>query len=101
MNLKREDQKEEDVSIEHAALLLFYAKKPITEENIQKIFSSIGVSVDEKEIKATVEILRINGLAETIIKVSKAPVSLFDNIKLIFKYYFGKVKEYITKSEDY
>lgn len=84
--------KEKDLSIDHAALLLFYVNKPITEKNIQKIFSSIGINIDEKEVKATVDTFRIKGLAETIIKVSEEPVCLYSKIKIIFNIVLEKLK---------
>lgn len=40
-----------------ASLILHYAKKPITEENIKKILSAAEINVDEARVKALVATL--------------------------------------------
>lgn len=42
----------------YCALLLHAAKKPITEENVKKIFEAAEIKADETKIKALVESLQ-------------------------------------------
>jgi len=60
----------------YAALILHDAKQPINEENIKKVLSSIGSSVDESKIKALVaslEGVNIDEAMKQVAVVSAAP----------------------------
>lgn len=63
----------------YAALLLHSAKQPINEENLKKVLSSIGSSVDETKIKALVASLDgVNiddAIAQAAVAVSAAPAA--------------------------
>ena len=50
----------------YAALLLHYAKKPITEENVRRVLEAAGISVDEVRIKALVAALKEVNIDEAI-----------------------------------
>jgi large subunit ribosomal protein L12 len=50
----------------YAALLLHGAKQPVNEENIKKILTSIGVSIDETKIKALIASLEGQNIDELI-----------------------------------
>ena len=50
----------------YAALLLHGAKQPINEENMKKVLTSIGVSVDETKIKALIASLEGQNIDELI-----------------------------------
>jgi len=42
----------------YASLILHYAQKPVTEENIKKILEAAGVTVDEVRVKALTAALK-------------------------------------------
>jgi len=50
----------------YAALMLHDAKKPITEENLKKVLSSIGSQVDDAKIKALVASLEGVNIDEAV-----------------------------------
>ena len=50
----------------YASLLLHYAGKPITEENVKKILEAAGIEADEARIKALVAALREVDIEEAI-----------------------------------
>ena len=50
----------------YASLLLHYAGKPITEENVKKILEAAGIEADEARIKALVAALREVNIEEAI-----------------------------------
>lgn len=56
----------------YASLLLHSAKQPINEENMKKVFSSIGLTVDEAKIKAAVAALDGVNIEEAISKAAVA-----------------------------
>lgn len=56
----------------YASLLLHSAKQPINEENMKKVFSSIGMTVDETKIKAAVAALEGVNIEEAISKAAVA-----------------------------
>jgi len=58
----------------YASLLLHYAKKPITEENVKKVLEAVGVSVDEVKLKALVAALKEVDIEEAI-KSAAVPVA--------------------------
>jgi large subunit ribosomal protein L12 len=62
----------------YSALLLHSLKQPITEENINKIFSALGVNIDQARVKALVAALEGVNIEEAISKatmpVTAAPV---------------------------
>ena len=58
----------------YASLLLHYAKKPITEENVKKVLEAVGVSVDEIKLKALVAALKEVDIEEAI-KSAAVPVA--------------------------
>ncbi|RLE83072.1 MAG: 50S ribosomal protein P1 [Thermoprotei archaeon] len=58
----------------YASLLLHYAKKPITEENVKKVLEAVGVSVDEVRLKALVAALKEIDIEEAI-KSAAVPVA--------------------------
>lgn len=64
----------------YAALLLHSAKKPVNEENLKKVLSSIGSSVDETKIKALIASLDGVNIDEAIsqaaVAVSAAPAAI-------------------------
>lgn len=63
----------------YAALLLHSAKQPVNEENLKKVLSSIGSSVDETRIKALVASLDGVNIDEAIsqaaVAVAAAPAA--------------------------
>ena len=63
----------------YAALLLHSAKQPINEENLKKVLSSIGSSVDETKIKALIASLDGVNIDEAIsqaaVAVAAAPAA--------------------------
>jgi len=56
----------------YAALLLHDAKQPINEENLKKVLSSAGVSVDETKLKALVASLDGVNIDEAISQAAVA-----------------------------
>ncbi len=58
----------------YASLLLHYAKKPITEENIKKVLEAAGIEVDEARVKALVAALSQINIDEAI-KSAAIPVA--------------------------
>ncbi len=54
----------------YSALLLHSLKQPINEENINKIFSALGVSIDQARVKALVAALENVNIEEAISKAS-------------------------------
>lgn len=50
----------------YASLILHYAGKPITEENIRKILESAGLQPDEVRIKSLVAALKEVNIEETL-----------------------------------
>ena len=56
----------------YAALLLHDAKQPINEDNLKKVLSSIGSSVDETKIKALVASLEGVNIDEAIAQAAVA-----------------------------
>ena len=50
----------------YASLLLHYAGKPITEENVKEILEAAGIEADEARIKALVAALREVDIEEAI-----------------------------------
>mgnify|MGYP000241631392 CR=1 FL=1 len=50
----------------YASLLLHYAGKPITEENVKKILTAAGIEVDEIRVKALVAALKEVDIDEAI-----------------------------------
>ena len=62
----------------YAALLLHSAKQPITEENLKKVLTGIGASVEDAKLKALVASLEGVNIDEAIQQaavVSAAPVA--------------------------
>lgn len=63
----------------YAALLLHSAKQPVNEDNLKKVLSSIGSSVDETRIKALVASLDGVNIDEAIsqaaVAVAAAPAA--------------------------
>lgn len=64
----------------YAALLLHSAKQPVNEENLKKVLSSIGSSVDETRIRALVASLDGVNIDEAIsqaaVAVAAAPAAI-------------------------
>lgn len=58
-----------------ASLILHYAKKPITEENIRKILSAADIDVDEVRVKALVATLNEVNIDE-VIKSAAVPAMM-------------------------
>ncbi len=50
----------------YAALLLHYAKQPITEDNVTKVLQSVGIQVDEVKVKALVSAVKEVNIDEAI-----------------------------------
>jgi len=50
----------------YASLLLHHAGKEITEDNVKKILSAVGISVDEARVKALVAALKEVDIDEAI-----------------------------------
>lgn len=50
----------------YAALLLHYAKQPITEDNVSKILQAAGIQVDEVKVKALVAAVKEINIDEAI-----------------------------------
>lgn len=50
----------------YASLLLHYAGKPVTEDNIKKVLEAAGIEADETRIKALVAALREIDIDEAI-----------------------------------
>jgi len=61
----------------YSALMLHEAKKEINEENVKKIVKSVGIEVDDAQIKALVTALEGVDIEEAISKsvVAAAPVA--------------------------
>jgi len=59
-----------------ASLILHYAKKPITEENIRKILSAADIDVDEVRVKALVATLNEVNIDEVIKSAAVPAVSM-------------------------
>lgn len=58
----------------YAALLLHYARQPITEENLTRVIQAAGVGVDEVKVKALVAALREINI-EDVLKSATVPVA--------------------------
>jgi len=58
----------------YAALLLHYARQPITEENIARVVQAAGVGVDEVKVKALVAALKEINI-EDVLKSAMVPVA--------------------------
>ena len=56
----------------YAALLLHDAKQPISEENLKKVISSVGGSVDESKLKALVASLDGVNIDEAVAQAAVA-----------------------------
>ena len=50
----------------YASLLLHYAKRPITEDNLRKVLEAAGIEVDEVRVKAVVAALSGVNIDEAI-----------------------------------
>ncbi|ABW02532.1 50S ribosomal protein P1 [Caldivirga maquilingensis] len=59
----------------YAALLLHYAKQPITEDNVTKILQSAGIQVDEVKVKALVSAVKEVNIDEAIKTAAALPVA--------------------------
>ncbi|MEB3756421.1 MAG: 50S ribosomal protein P1 [Desulfurococcales archaeon] len=59
----------------YAALVLHYAGKEITEENVKKILEAAGVEVDDVRVKALVAGLKSIDIEEVIKNAMAAPVA--------------------------
>ncbi|WP_291767328.1 50S ribosomal protein P1 [Caldivirga sp. UBA161] len=59
----------------YAALLLHYAKQPITEDNVTKVLQSAGIQVDEVKVKALVSAVKDVNIDEAIKTAAAVPVS--------------------------
>lgn len=61
----------------YASLLLHATKQPISEDNLKKIVSSVGLQTDETKIKAVVAALEGVNIEEVISKaaVAVAPIA--------------------------
>ncbi|MGC8569705.1 50S ribosomal protein P1 [Caldivirga sp.] len=59
----------------YAALLLHYAKQPITEDNVTKILQSAGIQVDEVKVKALVSAVKEVNIDEAIKTAAAVPVT--------------------------
>lgn len=77
----------------YSALLLHEAKLPITEENIKKVLSSIGASVDEGKIKALVTSLEGQNIDELLKGAATVPVAAPEKVE-------EKKKEEEKKAEE-
>ena len=60
----------------YASLLLHYAGKPITEENLKKILESAGIKIDEVRVKALVAALQEINIDEAIKTAVPAAVTV-------------------------
>lgn len=62
----------------YASLLLHEAKQPINEENLKKVLSSIGTTIDEAKLKALVaslEEVNIDELLQQAVVAAAAPTA--------------------------
>lgn len=59
----------------YAALLLHYAKQPITEDNVTKVLQSVGIQVDEVKVKALVSAIKEVNIDEAIKSAVAVPVA--------------------------
>ena len=59
----------------YAALLLHYAKQPITEDNVTKVLQSVGIQVDEVKVKALVSAVKEVNIDEAIKTAAAVPVA--------------------------
>jgi large subunit ribosomal protein L12 len=59
----------------HAALALYFAGKPITEENLRSVIKAIGLNVDDVRIKMIVASLSEINIEEVLKQAVAAPVA--------------------------
>ncbi len=59
----------------HAALALYFAGKPITEENLRNVVKALGLNVDEVRIKMLVASLSEINIDEVLKQAVVAPVA--------------------------
>ncbi|MEM0480803.1 MAG: 50S ribosomal protein P1 [Candidatus Aenigmatarchaeota archaeon] len=66
----------ENMEYVYAALMLYEAKKEITEENLRKVLEAAGIVVDEAKIKSLVESLKNINIEEVIKSATSQPIQV-------------------------
>ena len=59
----------------YSAMLLHFAGKPLTEENVEKVLTAAGIKIDATRIKALVASLEGVNIDEAIKSATLAPVA--------------------------